>query len=255
MSGLDGRAVVVSGASSGIGAGVARELAAAGASVVLLGRDTARLRSVQESLPRPDRHTWYSVDLAGPREIAGLGEKLAADQEQVAALVHCAGVFDPKPFDQVSIKDLDRTWAVNVRAPFLLTQAVLPLLGAGSAVVFVSSVSGHVGMTRQSVYGTTKSAVDGLARTLAVELAPLGVRVNAVAPGFTATSMNAHLRAEPGRVERIEAATLLGRLGAVDEIARAVRFLATDDSSYVNGITLAVDGGYPVSHIQTGRAS
>lgn len=172
--------------------------------------------------------------------------------ERIDVLVHSAGLFEPQPFEQIPVDALDRAWAVNARGPFLVTQALVPLMPPGSSVVFVSSVSGHVGMTGQGAYGMTKSAIDGLAGTLAVELAPRGIRVNAVAPGFTATPMNERLRAELGRVTRIEAATLAGRLAAADDIARAVTFLTSADAAFIYGVTLQVDGGYPTSNIQTG---
>ena len=248
-----GRTALVTGASSGIGAGVARRLAAEGATVILLGRDESRLAQVRASLTGQDRaHRTVTAELGDPASITAAAQAVR-DAGELHVLVHSAGVFGPQPFAEISVETLDRVWAVNVRAPFLLTQALLPMLRRGSAIVFVSSVSGRVGMIGQSAYGTSKSAVDGLARTLAVELAPDGIRVNAIAPGYTATPINAHLRAQPGRTEQLEAAILAGRLGQVDDIAASIAFLASDEAAFVHGITLAVDGGYPTSHIQTGR--
>lgn len=249
-----GRTAVVTGASSGIGAAVARRLAEGGARLVLVGRDTGRLDDVLASLDGGG-HQRVTLELTDSAAIAWWAESLAGPVGGVDVLVHSAGMFGPQPFPEITVETLDRMFAVNVRAPFLVTQALLPLLRERSAIVFVSSVSGHVGMSGQTAYGAMKSAIDGLARTLAVELAPRGIRVNAVAPGFTATPMNESLRAEPGRVERIHAATLAGRLGAVDDIANAVAFLASDDAAFVYGVTLPVDGGYPMSPIQTGRRS
>jgi len=250
---LTGRTVLVTGASSGIGAAAARRLAAAGARVLLVARDAQRLDEVLGGLRAGSGHRALRAELTDDREVAALAERVAAEAGPLDALVQCAGVFAPKPFEQISAAELDRTWAVNVRAPFLLAQALVPVMAQRAAMVFVSSVSGHVPMAHQAAYGTTKSAVDGLTRTLAVELAPRGIRVNGVAPGFTATAMNEHLRREEGRVERIEGATLAARLGRPEEIAEAIAYLVSDAGAFVYGQVLNVDGGYPVSHIQTRR--
>jgi len=251
---LTGRTALVTGASSGIGAAAARRLAAAGARLLLVARDRERLERVRAELEPGADHRLFAVELTDDAAVAALAERIGSEIGPLDALVQCAGVFDPKPFEQISAAELDRTWAVNVRAPFLLAQALVPWMAEPAAIVFVSSVSGHVPMAHQAAYGTTKSAVDGLARTLAVELAPRGIRVNAVAPGFTATAMNEHLRREEGRVERIEGATLAARLGRPEEIAEAIAYLVSDAAAFVYGQVLNVDGGYPVSHIQTRRA-
>ncbi|MEV4671481.1 MULTISPECIES: SDR family NAD(P)-dependent oxidoreductase [Actinomadura] len=256
MSGrFEGRVALVTGASSGIGAGVARRLAGEGARVLLVARDARRTAAAHEDLLADSGrgHRVFEAELEDAGSIRALAASVGEAAGRLDVLVQSAGVFGPRPFQDISVAELDRMWAVNARAPFLVAQALTPLMGEGSSMVLVSSVSGHVGMAGQAAYGMTKSAVDGLARTLAVELAPRGVRVNAVAPGFTATPMNEHLRAEPGRVERLESATLAGRLGTVDDIARAIAYLASDDAAFVVGTTLTVDGGYPTSHIQTGR--
>src|SRR5690606_28214962 len=160
-----GRTALVTGASSGIGAGVARRLAAEGATVILLGRDESRLAQVRASLTGQDRaHRTVTAELGDPASITAAAQAVR-DAGKLHVLVHSAGVFGPQPFAEISVETLDRVWAVNVRAPFLLTQALLPMLRRGSAIVFVSSVSGRVGMIGQSAYGTSKSAVDGLART------------------------------------------------------------------------------------------
>lgn len=248
---LAGRVALVTGASSGIGACAARHLAAAGADVVLVGRDDARLAATLADLRADGKHRTVQADLTDDGAI----DDVVAAAGPLDVLVQCAGVFGPTPFADITPDELDRVLAVNVRAPFLLARAALRVMRNPSAMVFVSSISGHVGIARQAAYGMSKSAVDGLTRTLAVELAPRGIRVNGVAPGFTATPMNEHIRQDEAKVDRLRSATLADRLGTPDDIARAIVYLASDAAAFVYGVTLPVDGGYPMSPIQTGRGA
>jgi NAD(P)-dependent dehydrogenase (short-subunit alcohol dehydrogenase family) len=143
-------------------------------------------------------------------------------------------------------------FTVNVTAPFVLAQAAVPRMPRGSAIALISSVSARVGMAGQTAYSVTKAALEGLARTLAVELSPRGIRVNAIAPGFIATPMNESLRSDPARVLEREQAILAGRLGRPADIADAVAYLLSDAASFITGTVLAVDGGYPTASIQLG---
>ena len=239
---------LVTGASSGIGAAIAARLAGDGHDVVLVGRNRERLEEIRTAVgaSRAGAHRLIVADLT---EEQGL-QTIVTSVDKIDLLVHSAGIFGPKPFAEIAAEEFDELWRVNVRAPFLLTQALLDRFAPGAAIVFISSISGQVGMAQQAGYGTTKAAIDGLMRTLAVELAPRGVRVNSVAPGFIATPMNAVLRADRSEMARRESAILAGRLGTVTEIADAVSFLLSDEARFIYGVSLRVDGGYPTAAVQ-----
>jgi NAD(P)-dependent dehydrogenase (short-subunit alcohol dehydrogenase family) len=242
---LSGRVAIVTGASSGIGVATARALGAAGAGVVVVGRDAERLRRSADGVREAGaRCHEVCADLTAD----GAPEQIAAAAldafGRIDILVHSAGLFEPIPFAETPRESLDRQWELNVRAPFLLTQAALPHLRAGSSVIFVSSIAGHVGFPSSAAYCATKGAVELLARALALELSPLGIRANVIAPGNIRTPMNEELRALPGYEERVSADTPAGRFGEPEEIAAAVVFFASDAASFVHGASLLVDGGW-----------
>ena len=245
-----GRRILVTGASSGIGLAVACALANEGASVLMVGRSRERLVAAVGQLEAPERHRLVEADLADYEQVDEASRVLAGEGSLLDGLVHCAGVFQPAPFEQIGPEDLERTWAVNAGGPFHLTQALAPQLRDGSAIVFVTSVSAHVGMAGQSAYAMSKGAVEALSRTLAVELSPRSIRVNTIAPGFVATPMNEGFRKVPGVAERRAGAALAGRLGTPEEIASVVSFLLSNEATFVNGTTIHANGGYPIAEVQ-----
>ncbi len=242
---LSGRVAIVTGASSGIGVATARALGEAGADVVVVGRDAERLRRCAEGVHEVGaRSREVLADVTGddaPQEIVGAGLQAFG---RVDVLVHSAALFEPMAVAETSPESLDRQWATNARAPFLITQAALPHLGAGSSVIFISSIAGHVGFPSSVAYCATKGAVELMARALSLELSPLGIRVNVIAPGNVRTPMNEHLRALPGYEDKVSGETPAGRFGEPEEIAAAVVFFASDAASFVHGASLLVDGGW-----------
>jgi NAD(P)-dependent dehydrogenase (short-subunit alcohol dehydrogenase family) len=238
---LAGRVAVVTGASSGIGAEIARALGGAGARVVLVGRDAARLAAVAADVAESHEVLSDVTDPAGPERVVSAALERFG---RLDVLVHAAGVFLPTPFAETTDEILDRQWDVNVRAPFRLTRSAAEHLGEGSAVIFVSSIAGHVGFPNSSAYCASKGAVELLVKALSMELAPRGVRVNAVAPGNVHTRMNAHLFEDAEYEQAMLAATPAGRVGEVQDIAPAVVFLASPGSGYVHGASLLIDGGW-----------
>jgi len=163
----------------------------------------------------------------------------------VDVLVHVAGVMEGGPFAEFDADSLDRQWAVNVRAPLVLTHAALGELRGGGAVIFVSSVCGRIGFPAAAAYCATKGAIEMAVRSLAVELGREQVRVNAVAPGWVETPMSAGPLSDPAYADDQLAATPIGRFGTPADAAAVVVFLASDAARYVHGAVYAVDGGFP----------
>jgi NAD(P)-dependent dehydrogenase (short-subunit alcohol dehydrogenase family) len=244
--GLTGKAVIVTGASSGIGASTARALGAAGASVLLVGRDVNRLaeqaRAVQAAGGRAEV---ASIDLDDIDATGDLPERAVSAFGSLHGIVHTASRFDPLPLAVTSLETVEQQWRTNVAAPLMLTKAALPHLVAGSSVVFIGSTTGTMGFPGCSAYTATKGAVDSLTRALAVELAPSGIRVNLVVPGYVRTPMlQPHLDANEGYEQWILERTPMGRIGGPDEVAPSILFMLSPLSQYVDGATLVADGGW-----------
>jgi NAD(P)-dependent dehydrogenase (short-subunit alcohol dehydrogenase family) len=244
--GLAGKTVVVTGASSGIGAATARFIGAMGAHVVLQGRDHARLAAVASEVENGGGKAHVAVvDLEDATASAALVADTVAAFGEIDGLVLNASLFEPVPLDQVTLESLNRQWSTNVVSHYAITQAAVPHLKQGSSVVFVSSTTSHVGFSGCTAYGATKGAIEALGRTLAVELAPHRIRVNVVAPGFIRTPMlQPHLDANEGYEQFLIERTPTGRLGLPEEVGATIAFLLSDLAPYINGSTITLDGGW-----------
>jgi glucose 1-dehydrogenase len=243
---LSGKTAVVTGASSGIGRAIAEALAEAGANLVLVGRDEGRLQetigAVRERGVEAEPVVVELTDDGAPNAIV---EAAMQRFGGLNVLVNCAGIFEPQPFETQPMASFDRQMAVNVRAPFALTQAALPYLRPEGAVVNISSIAGYAGFPQSAAYCATKGAVELMTRALATELGPQGVRVNCVAPGNIRTPMNAAQFAASREYEKsLEDKTPLGRIGETEDIAAAVVYLASPAAKFVNGASWLVDGGW-----------
>jgi meso-butanediol dehydrogenase/(S,S)-butanediol dehydrogenase/diacetyl reductase len=247
---LDGKTAIVTGATSGIGAATGRVLAARGASVVVAGRREAPLRAIAEEIG--------GVAVAGDLIRAGQPAAIVGKAIQafggVDVLIANAGVGHPGTVANVDDAGWRRAFEVNVTAAMRLTRACVPsmLERGGGAIVLVSSVLGLFGSTESAAYGTSKAALFGLARSIAVDFGPRGIRANVVCPGWVTTPMGDGAMDEVAAAHRIgrdEAYRLatrhvpLRRPAHAEEIARCVAFLASDESSIVTGAVLVADGG------------
>ncbi len=243
---LQGKVAVVTGASSGIGKGIAEGFAKEGADVALSGRDSAKLEAAAAGCQELGARTHVVAhDLAdGDGEPARLIEEAREALGPVNSVVQSAGAFDPYAFVDVPIESFDRMFALNVRAGFLLAQAAARQMSAGDSIIFISSIAGHVAFPNSVVYCGTKGAVELMVKAMCTELSPLGIRVNSLAPGNIITPINAELRAQPGYEDGCNELTPAGRFGEVEEIADAAVFLASERSRYVHGTSLLVDGGW-----------
>lgn len=243
--GLEDKVAIVTGASSGMGAGIAEELAHGGADVALVGRDTDRLGGTVTRVEAAGGGALpIAVDLTEDGSAARVVEDTLARFGRLDILVNAAGIFELAPFEE-SLDAFDRQWRCNVRAPFVLTQAAIPhLRKSRGSVLFMSSIAGHIGFATASGYCAAKGAIESLVRVLAVEEAATGVTVNAIAPGNIRTSMNEALLADPAYEKAMLAATPAGRIGEVVDIVPAAAFLVSDGAKYITGASLVVDGGW-----------
>jgi NAD(P)-dependent dehydrogenase (short-subunit alcohol dehydrogenase family) len=244
--GLTGKSVIVTGASSGIGASTARALGAAGASVLLVGRNDARLAEAAAAVQDGGgKAEIANIDLDDLDATAGLADRAVAAFGSLHGIVHTASLFDPLPLADTSYASMEQQWRTNVAAPLLLTKGALPHLQEGASIVFIGSTTGSVGFPGCSAYTATKGAVNSVARALAVEFAPNGVRVNIVVPGYVRTPMlQPHLDANEGYEEWILGRTPVARIGGPDEVSSSILFMLSPLSRYVDGATLVADGGW-----------
>jgi NAD(P)-dependent dehydrogenase (short-subunit alcohol dehydrogenase family) len=245
--GLAGAAVIVTGAGSGIGAATAAQLGAAGASVVLVGRRPAALEAVASSIrPGPGQAVCVPADLAEPGSPGKVTQACLERFGRIDGLVNNAAVVRHMPLAEWTVEGFDEHVATNVRAPFFLIQAARPALRESrlKAVVNISSSSGIIQRTGQSVYGMTKSALGYLTQTLAGELAADGIRVNCIAPGPVDTPIHATWASDLGEAYRWLAGQVpLGRIGTPDEIARWIVLLLSPVASFMTGAVIPLDGG------------
>ena len=241
---LDGKRALVTGASSGIGLGAAVALAEAGAEVVLVARRFAELEAVRDAIRATGgRAEALSLDIT---DIATTAEVLAA-RGPFDVLVNSAGLARHAPALETTRDDYDAAMNLNLRAAFFLTREVArSLIAAGrpGSLINVSSQMGHVGGPDRAVYCANKHALEGMTKAMALEWAPIGIRVNTLCPTFIRTPLGEKTLAIPERRAWILSKIKLGRVGEIEDLMGPVVFLASDASAMVTGTHLIVDGGW-----------
>jgi 3-oxoacyl-[acyl-carrier protein] reductase len=245
---LSGKTAIVTGASKGIGAGIAIGLGAAGAAVVVnYSSDSAGAdRVVAEIVARGGRAVSVQGDVSKAADVRRLFSETRKAFESLDILVNNAGVFAFAPLEAVTEGEFHREFNTNVLGPILTIQEALNLFGPkGGSVINISSVSSEHPAPASVVYSASKSAVDSITRALAKELGPKKIRVNTIAPGGVETEgvQRAGFIGSEFQKQMI-AATPLGRFGRPEDIARVAVFLASDDSEWVTGERIAVSGGF-----------
>ncbi len=245
---LTNTCVLVTGGTRGIGRAISLQLARAGATVVAnyARNDTAAQALLHDAQEEGLAIEVLRADLTLAKGLAAAQERMQNHGGKTVSLVHCAATGVHRPFAGLSIKHWDWTMSLNVRAFFELVQQMLPLLGDGSAVVAVSSAGALRAVPAYAAIGASKGALESLARHLAVELAPQGVRVNVLSPGSVMTDA---WHAFPDKDERLAEALRRSprqRMVALDEVAHAAQFLCSRASAGLIGHTLVVDGGASV---------
>lgn len=237
---FDGQTVLVTGAGRGLGRACALAFAHAGATVLAVARTAADLESLASNVE--GSISVWSEDVTRERFYSRL-ETL----DRLDVLVNNAGMNRPLPVEAVDVTTLDAMLELNVRAVYRTSQSAARVMlraGRGGSIIHMSSQMGHVGAARRTVYCMTKHAVEGLTKALAVELAPRGIRVNAVAPTFIETDMTKPMLADDTFRRSVLDNIPLGRVGKPEDVVAAVLFLASPAAALITGDSLRVDGGW-----------
>lgn len=248
MRDLEGRIGVVTGGSAGMGLATARLLAGRGATVVVTGRDANKLAAACRVCDGPGALVPFVADCARLADLDALAARVEADFGRLDALFANAGLGLFKRFADFSEPDFDFLVGVNYKGTFFTIQKLLPLMRDGGAIVVNASWTLHRGLANASLYASTKGALHSLVKGLAVELAPRGIRVNSVSPGYVNTEQFNEHALPPEVAADMRSQVPSGRFGRPEEIAQVVAFLLCGTGSYVNGQDWIVDAGLTAVH-------
>lgn len=247
---LKGKVALVSGASSGLGKGIAVALAEAGADVVAAARNAERLKEVAGEIRGLGRQAWaMQLDVSQPSTLAPQVAAIVEQCGHIDILVNAAGMNIRKPILEVTEADWDYLMSVQLKGVFFLSQAVAPYMikqGRGK-IINIASLSSVIGLANISIYCAAKGGIAQLTKAMAVEWAKYGINVNAIGPGYYETPMTRPVFEDKERVAWMLSRIPLGRTGVPKDLAGAAVFLASDASNYVTGHILYVDGGWLAS--------
>jgi NAD(P)-dependent dehydrogenase (short-subunit alcohol dehydrogenase family) len=238
---------IITGGASGIGLAIAVKFAENNIHPVIIGRDEAKLKTVQDQLG--DKATIKQFDLTDLNGIPSLVSGIQAEFGRIDILVNNAGINQKKLFTEVTDEEFQRVMFTNVNAVFSLSREVVKVMEAqqSGSIVNISSMAALYGIPKVIAYTASKSAIEGMTKAMATELSPKGIRVNVVAPGFIETDMSSKaLNSDPERKGKVMGRTPMGYLGSTEDVAEAVLFLASSSSKYITGTSVRVDGGNAV---------
>ncbi|HLO61257.1 MAG TPA: SDR family oxidoreductase [Bacteroidales bacterium] len=241
------KTALITGGASGIGLAIARKFTENGIRCILVGRDEMKLSKAATNLGKTCE--FVAFDITRFSEIPGMVTDIYTRLGKIDVLVNNAGIHLKKPLFEVTDEEYQTVIRTNQVAVFSLSREVGSRMARDKkgSIINISSMASQYGLPQVIAYTAAKSAVEGMTRAMAVELSPLGIRVNCIAPGFIETEMSSNaLDKDRGRKEKVLSRTPMGRLGKAEEVADAALFLATDASSYITGVVLPVDGGNAV---------
>ncbi len=245
MNRLNGKRALITGGTSGIGLETARQFLAEGARVAVTGSNPETLEKARKELGEGALVLQSDASDAGAQK--KLAEEIGKAFGQLDVLFVNAGIAVLKPVDQWDEASFDRSIAVNVKGPFFLIQALLPILANPTSIVLNTSVNAHIGMPGSTVYASSKAALISMARTLSGELISRGIRVNAVSPGPISTPLYGKLGFSEADLQKaaeaIRSQVPAGRFGEPSEVAKTVVFLASDEAAFMVGSEILIDGG------------
>ena len=237
---LSSKIALVTGGSAGVGLGIARRFAEEGARVFITGRRQSELDKAVTAIGGGAMA--LQGDTSNLADLDRIFAQIRVQTGRIDVLAANAGVYELGTLGEISEEHFDRTFNTNVRGLLFTVQKALPLLAGGASVILTGSMVSIKGFAACSVYNASKAAVRSFARTWIVDLKGRGIRINVLSPGFTDTPGLAHFMTEDEKSAAV-ASVPLGRIGTPDDLGKAALFLASDDSAYVTGIELFVDGG------------
>ncbi len=243
---LAGQVAVITGGNSGIGLATAKLYQAEGARIAFIGRDR---KSIDETLKAlPGDHLGFQGDVTSQKDLTQFFQLIQERYGQIDTLFVNAGISKTKSIEEISEDFYDESFNINVRGAFFTVQKALPLLKNGGTIVMTTSIVSHFGAAHSSIYSATKAALRSFVQCFAAELLPRGIRVNAVSPGPTETPIIDRSGMDPERLAGIKTHLTqvipMKRMAKPEEVAKAVLFMASEDSSFTTGSELMVDGGW-----------
>lgn len=235
---------IVTGGGSGIGQGIAKKFVEKGMLVYITGRNPEKLEQAAQGLGTHCRPV--QLDMADLHQIPAFVQKLTAEHGRIDVLVNNAGINMKKPFTEVTDEDFQKVLTTNLTSVFVLSREVVKVMipQQKGCIIHISSMAAHYGIPKIVAYSASKTALEGMTRSMAVDLSPMGIRVNSIAPGYIITPMTARaFEGDPERKNKVLGRTPMGKMGSPEDIANAAWFLASDEAGFITGEVLKVDGG------------